>query len=604
MTPQSVGLSGSQLTIGKLSGRRGLQGKLQRARLRRRGRGARRRSTARRSPWPTPRRRSPTRTSSRSSSSAPSEVPASVALVGWSVTSSHGGNATGTRLAHDRRRGARGRGDRQRPGQRAVRRGRRRAPAGPRLAPDADRVRDQGRVAPARTPRARSWSAAGARRTRARARSSSPATGLSTNIIEASLEAYLVAVNKLHGAEINGVAVAFVAPRTGRGAAMTDERRPATLPRRRRSRATASGRRSSPPRGASSTRPARGSASTSTGPSTSSAAPRSTPTASPIRDEDLAACGAADAILLGAVGGPKWSDPNAAVRPGAGPLRAARRARPVRQPAPGHASSRRSSASSPLRPELLAGVDMLIVRELTGGLYFGDADRGVGRAGRPRRRSTRCPTPSTRSRRIVRLAFELARGRRGRRDQVDKANVLATSRLWRRVADEVAAEYPDVELNHQLVDSCAMLLIRRPADFDVIVTENLFGDILSDEAAVLAGSLGHAAVGLARRAPDRARPFGPVRADPRLRAGHRRPRHRQPDRHDPVGGDARCAASLGRADAADGDRGGRRRAPWTTAGGRPTWPTRPIRPTGSWWSARPRSRRPSSRRSSRRRRAA
>ncbi len=216
----------------------------------------------------------------------------------------------------------------------------------------------------------------------------------------------------------------------------------------------------------------------------------------PLRDEDLAACGAADAILLGAVGGPKWSDPNAAVRPEQAllGLRAGlglfANLRPVRvQPA--------LTSSSPLRPELLAGVDLVIVRELTGGAYFGErreaAASGSGSgAGAPGDRSAldTLPYHEREIARVVRLAFELARTRRGVVTQVDKANVLATSRLWRRVTDEIAAEYPDVTLNHQLVDSCAMLLIRRPADFDVIVTENLFGDILSDEAAVLAGSLG------------------------------------------------------------------------------------------------------------------
>jgi 3-isopropylmalate dehydrogenase len=208
-----------------------------------------------------------------------------------------------------------------------------------------------------------------------------------------------------------------------------------------------------------------------------------------IRDEDVVACGEADAILLGAVGGPNWSDPNAPVRPEQalfalrGRLGLYANLRPVSvQPA--------LAGASPLRPELLAGVDLLIVRELTGGIYFGErteADVGSGTA-----RSARDTLPYTAAEieRIVRLAFDLARTRRGMVTSVDKANVLATSRLWRRVADEVAADYPDVRLTHQLVDSCAMLLVRRPADFDVIVTENLFGDILSDEAAVLAGSLG------------------------------------------------------------------------------------------------------------------
>ncbi|MFL5671755.1 MAG: 3-isopropylmalate dehydrogenase [Chloroflexota bacterium] len=207
-----------------------------------------------------------------------------------------------------------------------------------------------------------------------------------------------------------------------------------------------------------------------------------------IRPEDVAACGEADAILLGAVGGPKWSDPAAAVRPEQalfalrGGLGLYANLRPVTvHPA--------LAGASPVRPELLAGVDMLIVRELTGGIYFGERSESSGEAGARAALDT-MPYAEHEIARIVRLAFELARTRRSGLTQVDKANVLATSRLWRRVTDEIAADFPDVRLNHQLVDSCAMLLVRRPADFDVIVTENLFGDILSDEAAVLAGSLG------------------------------------------------------------------------------------------------------------------
>ena len=207
-----------------------------------------------------------------------------------------------------------------------------------------------------------------------------------------------------------------------------------------------------------------------------------------IRPEDVAACGAGDAILLGAVGGPKWSDPSATVRPEQalfalrGGLGLYANLRPVSvHPA--------LIASSPVRPELLAGVDLLIVRELTGGIYFGERQEPSGAAGARAALDT-LPYSEREIRRVVELAFELAAARRGHVTSVDKANVLATSRLWRTVANEVAAASPGVTLAHQLVDSCAMLLVRRPADFDVIVTENLFGDILSDEAAVLAGSLG------------------------------------------------------------------------------------------------------------------
>ncbi len=206
------------------------------------------------------------------------------------------------------------------------------------------------------------------------------------------------------------------------------------------------------------------------------------------RAEDLEAVASCDAILLGAVGGPRWDDPDAKVRPEQalfalrGGLELFANLRPVTVlPA--------LVPASPVKAEVLQGTDLLIVRELTSGLYFGrpseQRDTPEGRVGI----DTLWYTESE-IRRVVRLAFELARGRRSRLTSVDKANVLATSRLWRKVVDELRPDYPDVEVNHQLVDSCAMLLVRRPASFDVLVTENLFGDILSDEAAVLAGSLG------------------------------------------------------------------------------------------------------------------
>ncbi len=267
-----------------------------------------------------------------------------------------------------------------------------------------------------------------------------------------------------------------------------------------------------------------------------------------IRDEDLAACGAADAILLGAVGGPKWSDPSAAVRPEQalfalrGGLGLYANLRPITvQPT--------LIASSPLRPELLAGVDMLIVRELTGGIYFGERTEAAAEPGARAALDT-LPYAEHEIARIVRLAFDLARTRRGSVTQVDKANVLATSRLWRRVAEEIGGEYPDVRLNHQLVDSCAMLLIRRPADFDVIVTENLFGDILSDEAAVLAGSLGvlpSASLGERRTENGQFGLYEPIHGSAPDIAGR--------DIADPIGTILSAAmllrTSLGRADAAD-----------------------------------------------------
>jgi 3-isopropylmalate dehydrogenase len=208
----------------------------------------------------------------------------------------------------------------------------------------------------------------------------------------------------------------------------------------------------------------------------------------PLPDATLAACTSADAVLLGAVGGPKWDDPRAKTRPEQG-LLGLRRAlglfanlRPVRM----HPAL---ADLSPLRLERVEGVDIMFVRELTGGLYFGQPRLREETAGRRRAVDTLEYTDEE-VRRIVTLAFELARARNRRITSVDKANVLEASRLWREVANEVAAESPDVELEHQLVDSCAMRLVATPRAFDVVVTENMFGDILTDEAAVLAGSLG------------------------------------------------------------------------------------------------------------------
>ena len=207
-----------------------------------------------------------------------------------------------------------------------------------------------------------------------------------------------------------------------------------------------------------------------------------------LTDEALEACRAADAVFLGAVGGPKWDDPTAAVRPEQGLLRLRSELglfanlRPV-QVFP------ELVGSSPLRPELLEGVDVLVVRELTSGIYFGEPRLRENVDGGIRAVDTMVYTDAE-IRRIVKLAFELAGQRRGRVTSVDKANVLETSRLWRQVATEVADGFPEVELEHQLVDSATMRLIQNPSSFDVVVTGNMFGDILTDEASVLAGSLG------------------------------------------------------------------------------------------------------------------
>jgi 3-isopropylmalate dehydrogenase len=198
----------------------------------------------------------------------------------------------------------------------------------------------------------------------------------------------------------------------------------------------------------------------------------------------LALCRRADAILLGAVGGPKWSAPDAPVRPEQG-LLGLRKAlglfanlRPV-VPHPAVLDA------SPIKAELLHGVDIMVVRELTGGIYFGEKHRSATEA------VDVCRYTVLEVERVVRLAAQLARARNRKLTSVDKANVLETSRLWRSVVERILPEeFPDVAFEHMLVDSAAMHLLRRPRDFDVIVTENMFGDILTDEASMLAGSLG------------------------------------------------------------------------------------------------------------------
>ncbi len=204
----------------------------------------------------------------------------------------------------------------------------------------------------------------------------------------------------------------------------------------------------------------------------------------PLPADTIESCMDSDAIMLGAVGGPKWSDPNATVRPEQGLLR-------IRAELAVFANLRpvqvydELAAASPLKAELLKGVDLIVIRELTGGIYFGEKTRSAVSA------SDICIYESFEIERIVRVAARLAAKRKRRLCSVDKANVLETSRLWRDVTCKTMdAEFPDIDVEHLLVDAAAMHLLSRPADFDVIVTENMFGDILTDEASMLVGSLG------------------------------------------------------------------------------------------------------------------
>ena len=207
-----------------------------------------------------------------------------------------------------------------------------------------------------------------------------------------------------------------------------------------------------------------------------------------LTDATLDACKASDAVLLGAVGGPRWDNPGGAVRPEQGLLKIRKELglfgnlRPVKP-------HRMLLDASPLKRELLEGVDVMVVRELTGGLYFG-TPKGRDRVNGHERAVDTMEYHDYEIRRVLELAIALARGRRKKVTSVDKANVLETSRLWRQIAGAVAAENPDVTFDHMLVDTASMRLISAPGSFDVLVTENMFGDILTDEASVLAGSMG------------------------------------------------------------------------------------------------------------------
>jgi 3-isopropylmalate dehydrogenase len=208
----------------------------------------------------------------------------------------------------------------------------------------------------------------------------------------------------------------------------------------------------------------------------------------PLTDDVVALCRDSQAVLLGAVGGPKWDDLTVDVRPEKGLLQ-------IRQELGLFANLRPASvfpalvAASSLRPEIVEGIDMLVVRELTGGLYFGEP-RGVDRNGPHRVGRNTMVYADYEIERITRVAFESAMRRRRQLCHMHKANVLDVSQLWVEVVEEVAKDFPDVELDHQLVDSGAMFLVKEPRRFDVIVTGNMFGDIISDEAAMVTGSLG------------------------------------------------------------------------------------------------------------------
>lgn len=208
----------------------------------------------------------------------------------------------------------------------------------------------------------------------------------------------------------------------------------------------------------------------------------------PLPDETIELCKESDAVLLGAVGGPKWERNPVHLRPERGLLKIRKELNLYANLRPTNYYSSLAD-SSPLRKEVIEGVDMMMVRELTGGLYFGKPSERMQKNGEDAVVDT-LYYQKEEMYRVIKLAFQLARSRSGKVTSVDKANVLESSRMWREVAEEVSKEFPDVKLEHMLVDNAAMQMIRKPKQFDVVVTENMFGDILSDEASVLTGSLG------------------------------------------------------------------------------------------------------------------
>jgi 3-isopropylmalate dehydrogenase len=211
-------------------------------------------------------------------------------------------------------------------------------------------------------------------------------------------------------------------------------------------------------------------------------------TGDPLPEETIKIAKESDAVLLAAVGGEKWDNLPTDKRPEKGLLRIRKELELFANLRPGKAYNALLS-SSPLKETLIKGVDLLVIRELTGGIYFGEP-RGIEERNGERVGFNTMVYSESEIRRIAKLAFEIARTRRKKLTSVDKANVLEVSALWRDVVNEVHQDYPDVELEHMYVDNCAMQLVRRPKDFDVIVTGNIFGDILSDEAGALTGSLG------------------------------------------------------------------------------------------------------------------
>lgn len=210
-------------------------------------------------------------------------------------------------------------------------------------------------------------------------------------------------------------------------------------------------------------------------------------TGNPLPQATLDMCKKSDAVILGAVGGPKWDNNPKETRPETGLLGIRKELGLFSNLRPAVIFDCLKDAST-LKPEVLEGTDLMVVRELTGGIYFGEKFRRQTEHGEEA--VDTCSYNVMEIERIVRQAFEIAQKRRKQLASVDKANVLESSRLWRETVERIAPEYPDVELEHILVDNCAMQLLRRPSSFDVIVTENMFGDILSDEAAMLTGSIG------------------------------------------------------------------------------------------------------------------